>query len=71
MLAALVAVLCSALPGPVLCVEEIVAQVPYQACTVGGQLVIAPWMADGKYREGWLLRKWKCEDAGYVVRGRV
>jgi len=71
MLFALVAVVCSTIPGPELCVEEIVARVPYQACTISGQLVIAPWMAEGKYREDWRLERWKCEGADYVVRGRV
>lgn len=71
MLFALVAIVCNTLPGPELCIEEVVAQMPYQACTVGGQLTLAQWMASGKYRENWRLERYKCEDAGYVVRGRV
>lgn len=71
MLFALVAVLCNTMPGPTLCVEEVVAQMPYNACTVQGQITLAQWMASGKYRDNWRLAQWKCEDKGYVVKGRV
>jgi hypothetical protein len=71
MLFTLVAVLCNTLPGPELCVEEIVAHVPYPVCTISGQKLIAPWMESGKYAQDWRLESYKCEGAEYVVRGNT
>jgi hypothetical protein len=70
-LTTLVATLCNLMPGPQLCVEEVVAEVPYQVCKIQAQMVIAPWMASGKYRDNWELDGWKCEDDQYVVKGRI
>lgn len=70
-LSLLIATLCTTLPGPPYCIEEMVAKLPYQVCTTQAQFTLAPWLASGKYAENWRIEKFKCEDTNYVVKGRA
>jgi hypothetical protein len=72
----LVASLCNTMPGPELCLEEIVtdssrAPMSMQDCQVFGQMGIIQWMQAGKYRDNWRLAGYKCVPGHYEIRGRV
>lgn len=77
MFVTLVVVLCHALNGAPLCVEEIVtnsnmdARLNWISCQVQAQPGIAEWLkANPKYR-GWTLQRWKCVPGHYDIGRRA
>lgn len=77
MFVTLIAVLCNTLPGPRLCVEEVVtdssiSEITFMSCQVQGQIGIAQWMSESlKYREHWMLDRYKCVTGKYQPKGRA
>ena len=77
MLVTLVAILCHALGGTPLCVEEIVtdsnmdARLNWMSCQVQAQGGIAEWLkANPKYHD-WTLQSWKCVPGHYETAKRA
>jgi hypothetical protein len=73
-LVTLVVVLCNALSGPPLCLEEIMTDSAEQPMTLTGCSVLAQrgipaWMnASWKYRQNWVFSGYKCVEGPYVLK---
>lgn len=77
MFVTLVAVLCSSLAGPPLCVEEIVtdssmSDINWMECQVHGQIGVIQFMENSvKYHEHWTVESYRCVPGRYEIRSRA
>lgn len=73
MITTLVAMLCSTLVGPPLCVEEIITdQLSWQECQIHGQLGIIEYMENSpRYRHDWKVESYKCAPGTYVLKDKI
>ena len=73
----LVALLCSTLPGPRLCVEEIITDtaqsgITKQECDIHGQIGIIEYMQfSPKYKHDWAVDHYTCELGHYVLKDKI